>query len=100
MLTRDSAGYAAKGAWFETLIDGERVGYNIYKDPITDNGSKKSLKGFCAVHGYHPDELYVVQECTPEGEDTGLLQVIYEDGKFYNQTTLTEIREKVNKMLI
>jgi TolA-binding protein len=27
----------------------------------------------------------------------GLLQVIYEDGKFYNQTSLTEIR---NKLLI
>ena len=69
--------------------------YNIYKDPVTDDGVKKSLKGLCAVHGY-PDELYVVEECTLEGEATGLLQVIYEDGRFYNQTSLTEIRNRLN----
>ena len=38
------------------------------------------------------------QECTPEEENQGLLQVIYEDGKFFNQTTLTEIREKLSKI--
>lgn len=40
---------------------------------------------------------YVKQECTPEEENTGLLQTIYEDGSFFNQTTLTEIRERINK---
>jgi nicotinamide phosphoribosyltransferase len=35
-LTRDSAGWALKGAWFETLENGELVQYDIYKDPITD----------------------------------------------------------------
>ena len=39
---------------------------------------------------------YVKQECTPEEESQGLLQVIYENGKFYNTTTLTEIRERLN----
>jgi len=38
----------------------------------------------------------VKQECTPEDESIGLLRTIYEDGKFYNQTTLTEIRNKLN----
>lgn len=36
-------------------------------------------------------------ECTPKEENQGLLQVIYEDGEFYNQTTLNEIREKLLK---
>ena len=35
----------------------------------------------------------MIDGCTPELENSGLLQVIYEDGKFYNQTTLTEVRE-------
>lgn len=100
MLTRDSAGFAAKGAWFETLEYDERVGYNIYKDPITDNGTKKSLKGFCAVFDETGDGDYFVQtECSPEIEDSGEMIVIYEDGKFYNQTSLNEIRERVNKMI-
>jgi nicotinamide phosphoribosyltransferase len=91
--TRDALGFAAKGAWFE--ING--VGYNIYKDPITDDGTKKSLKGFVAVS--EEDGEYVVHtECTPEQEATGLLQTIFEDGKLYNQTTLTQIRKRVAEL--
>lgn len=103
MLTRDSAGYAAKGAWFEVIEDGERIGFDIYKDPITDDGTKKSLKGFCKVDqlvGSHgKSEIFVKTQCTEEEENTGLLVVIYEDGKFYNQTTLDEIRNKLNDTL-
>lgn len=40
-------------------------------------------------------EIYVEQECDFEEENQGLLQVIYEDGNFYNQTTLEEIRKKL-----
>lgn len=94
MLTRDSAGYAAKGAWFEILEDGVRTGYDIYKDPATDDGTKKSLKGFCkVVQG--ADEIFVQTQCSEEEENTGLLQVIYENGKFFNQTTLEEVRKRV-----
>lgn len=117
MLTRDSAGYAAKGAWFSTKEfagvdpDGQTdytiTEYNIYKDPVTDNGTKKSLKGFCQVFNNRPDalpyeikydgkdQLEVNTECTKEQEDGGLLQLIYEDGKFHNQVSLTEIRERL-----
>jgi nicotinamide phosphoribosyltransferase len=99
MLTRDSAGYAAKGAWFEILEDGVRTGYDIYKDPATDDGTKKSLKGFCQVNqivGAHgKSEIFVKTQCTEEEENDGMLHVIYEDGKFFNQTTLTEIRERL-----
>ncbi len=117
MLTRDSAGYAAKGAWFSTKEfagvdpDGQTDyvinEYNIYKDPVTDNGTKKSLKGFCQVFNNRPDalpheikydgkdQLEVNTECTKDQEAGGLLNIIYEDGKFYNQVTLTEVRERL-----
>jgi nicotinamide phosphoribosyltransferase len=39
--------------------------------------------------------IFVKTQCTEEEENTGLLMVIYEDGKFYNQTTLDEIRKRV-----
>jgi nicotinamide phosphoribosyltransferase len=104
--TRDTMGYAAKGAWFES----EGKGYDIYKDPATDDGTKKSLRGFCQVFnnrsecgpnellfdGY--DNLEVKTECTKEEENQGLLQVIYEDGKFYNQITLDEIRTRIKSL--
>lgn len=126
MLTRDSGGWAIKGNWFETFYEskcrckadgiptnelptscktGCRKSYNIYKDPITDDGTKKSLKGFCMVEDWtgasemYEGELYTVkQECTSEEESKGILQIIYEDGKFYNQTTLPKIREKNKNM--
>jgi len=98
MNTRDTLGFAAKGAWFEVDENGSKVGYNIYKDPVTDDGTKKSLKGLITVW---PDEkvgYYVQSECTFEEESQGVLQTIYENGEFHNQTTLTEIRERLNKL--
>lgn len=108
-VTRDLLGFAAKGSWFEVEEeelssngDGTffphkvKTTYNIYKDPITDDGTKKSLKGLQMV-GYsekNSNEIITV-ECNQEYENKGLLQVIYEDGKFYNQTTLEEVRNKL-----
>jgi nicotinamide phosphoribosyltransferase len=100
--TRDTMGFAAKGAWFES----EGKGYDIYKDPATDDGTKKSLRGLCQVFNNRPDcdsnvllfdgkdQLEVRTGCTPEEEDGGVLQVIYENGKFYNKVTLDEIRRR------
>jgi nicotinamide phosphoribosyltransferase len=113
--TRDWASMAAKGSWFEVYNEcdkpcdvcyrdlgycgqAHKQSYNIYKDPITDDGTKKSLKGLLSVvldDSTGVDEFKVHQECTPEEESQGLLQVIYENGKFYNQTSLTEIRERL-----
>jgi nicotinamide phosphoribosyltransferase len=105
--TRDTLGFAAKGAWFEVeenfLATPEsvewgvrKVAYNIYKDPITDDGTKKSLKGLLCVDYFdQSSEIIVETECSPERENEGLLQTIYEDGKFYNQTTLEEIRNRL-----
>lgn len=93
--TRDTFGFAAKGAWFQS----EGVDYDIYKDPATDSGSKKSLKGMIAV--FEEEDDYVAKtECTPEEEASGVLQIIYEDGKFYNETNLSEIRERVKNLCL
>ena len=88
--TRDTFGFAAKGAWFKT----EDAEYDIYKDPVTDDGTKKSLKGLVAVF-QNEGEYFVETQCTDEQETEGELQMIYLDGQFFNQTTLTEIRKRV-----
>lgn len=99
-VTRDTFGFAIKGAWFERIDEnGDRKAYNIYKDPITGDGTKKSLKGLLAVHKDDHGDIYVKQECTKEEEEEGMLQTIYEDGEFYNQTTLTEIRQRINQIV-
>ena len=107
-MTRDTLGFAAKGAWFEVegegkcncghTIDCDCVKqYDIYKDPITDDGTKKSLKGFLQVYKDEQGEYRVKEQCTVEEENAGELQLIFENGKFFNQTSLTEIRKKLNE---
>lgn len=91
MNTRDTFGFAAKGAWFE--VDGK--GYDIYKDPITDDGTKKSLKGLICV----TENQEVLTQCSWEQEGQGILQTIFEDGRFYNQLTLTEIRSRLENII-
>lgn len=88
--TRDNQGGAVKSTYAE--INGEPR--PIFKDPVTDDGVKRSLKGLLQVK-LVDNEYIVNQECTWEQESQGLLQVIYEDGKFYNQITLEEIRERI-----
>lgn len=107
--TRDTFGFAAKGAWFETKesptgrnMENEYVvkTFDIFKDPVTDDGTKKSLKGFQYV--YKDNGEYKVKSEVSESEaysDTNELRVIYENGRFYNETSLTKIRELINDII-
>ena len=95
MVTRDTHGSAQKATYIEILQGDKPVGIEIFKDPITDGGVKKSAKGLLQV--YEEDGVIKLKDqCTWEEEGKGLLQVIFEDGKFHNLTTLTRIREKLN----
>ena len=98
MNTRDTLGFAAKGAWFEVEENDEKKAYDIYKDPITDDGTKKSLKGLLQVV-MEGDEYFVNTQCTPDQEEAGLLQTIYEEGRFCNEVSLDEIRNKINSLI-
>lgn len=86
--TRDNQGGAVKSTYVE--INGE--GMEIFKDPITDDGTKKSAKGLLQVYA-DKGVLKVRDCCTKEEEKQGLLKTVFKDGKFYNETSLTEVRE-------
>ena len=88
--TRDTFGFAMKATYVE--VNGEAR--EIFKDPITDDGTKKSATGLLSVH--NGDGAYVLRDRTTWlGEDSGDLQIIYKDGKFHNTTTLDEIRNRL-----
>ena len=89
--TRDTFGFAMKAT--AVVVNGERRA--IFKDPITDDGIKKSAKGLIKVDVLD-GEYVLIDEVTPEEENEGELQVIYEDGKFLNSTTLQEVRDRIN----
>lgn len=88
--TRDTHGMAMKSTFAK--INGEHV--EIFKDPVTDSGTKKSAKGLLKVDKV--DGKYVlVDKVTWEEEQEGYLQPVFIDGSLYNQTTLANIRNIV-----
>ena len=87
--TRDTFGFAMKATYVE--VNG--VGQEIFKDPITDDGIKKSAKGLLRVNA---DLTLSDQVSWKEQEEEGILQVLYRDGMFENYTDFKTIKEKLN----
>ena len=88
--TRDTFGFAMKATYVE--VNGE--GREIFKDPITDDGTKKSATGLLKVTKEDGTLVLHDKQTSDEG---GELEIIYENGKFFNETTLTEIRDRLKK---
>lgn len=94
-LSRDSMGYALK----ETAIVKNGVDKPVWKDPVTDDGTKKSAKGRVAVIEQNGEQVLVdglTKETLAQYADTNLLKTIFIDGKLLYETTLAEIRSRIN----
>lgn len=91
--TRDSLGFAMKATWCQ--INGEPK--EIFKQPKTDSGMKNSLKGLIQVLKDDNGKYYAKDCVTKEEENNGCLEVVFEDGRFVKETTLTEIRNRLCK---
>ena len=90
--TRDTFGFAMKATYVE--VNGE--GREIFKDPITDDGTKKSATGLLSIYKNPIDQEYkLVDKCNWATEGAGELKCIYLNGQFYNETTLEKIRENL-----
>jgi len=89
-LTRDTLGFAMKAT--AGIVNGQAV--DIFKDPITDNGTKRSAKGLLRVEK-EGDDFVLYDQQSPAEEEKGELQLIYLDGQFTNKTSLTEVRERL-----
>lgn len=70
----------------------------IFKDPITDDGTKRSKKGLLHVYKSDLDGgiLKVKDQVAWKEEQTGLLTTVFKDGKLIKETTLDEIRNRLN----
>jgi len=99
--TRDTFGFAMKATYVEVnkpKFEGDfnPEGREIFKDPITDDGTKKSATGLLAVFENEINGTYeLVDHCDWNTENRSELKVIYENGKFTNRVTLEEIRERL-----
>jgi nicotinamide phosphoribosyltransferase len=95
-VTRDTFGFAMKATYGE--VDG--VGRDIFKDPKTDDGTKKSAKGLMQVYrDAKTGKLALKDQCTWEEEAQGELKTVFKDGKLVVDWTLAEIRERVKRNL-
>jgi nicotinamide phosphoribosyltransferase len=92
--SRDSLGFAMKATWCQ--INGEAK--EIFKNPKTDSGMKKSLKGLLQV--YHEDGVYKVKDqVSKEEEQQGCLRTVFKNGMLYKTEFLDTIRRNVNATL-
>ncbi|TXH11893.1 MAG: nicotinate phosphoribosyltransferase [Spirochaetes bacterium] len=92
--TRDTFGFAMKAT--NVTIDGEDRA--IFKDPVTDSGLKKSLKGRIQVMNHSVRGLVSVDDDYPRTREalneTGgdLLETVWKDGKFMKTYSFDEVR--------
>lgn len=113
--TRDTFGFAMKATYGEIthkythplgtirggITENRIEPREIFKDPITDDGTKKSKKGLLNVYNLtdHGGEFLKIEcrdQCTWKEESKGLLTTVFKDGKLIKTTTLDEIRNRLN----
>lgn len=104
--TRDNQGGAVKSTYVK--IDG--VDVPIFKDPVTDDGTKKSAKGLLKVVksvdvSTNSYTYLLLDEVDWNDESNGSLVRIYKDGEFSKRVSLDTIRGKFdtyinNKLMI
>ena len=66
----------------------------IIKDPITDDGTKKSATGLLSVIQIE-NNIKLIDKVDWKIEETGMLKTIYKNGDFENKTNLIDIRKKL-----
>jgi len=92
--TRDNFGFAMKAT--SGVVNEERR--DIFKDPKTDSGTKKSAKGLLKVIREN-GTLVLYDKQTEKEEDKGLLEVVFLDGELVKPVKLSEIRERLESEL-
>lgn len=117
--TRDIFGFAMKATYGEIRTPNPEYPYSsnpneafivecreIWKDPITDDGTKKSKKGLLQVcsgqimkDGVLIDAVGCLDQQTWEEEKKGWLTTVFKDGKLVKETNLEEIRNKLKNQI-
>lgn len=90
-VTRDTFGTAIKATY--GVVNGE--GRELFKDPKTDDGVKKSARGLIRIE--YEDGHYVMHDQqTTDQEAGGLLETVFHNGKMVRMQTLSDIRQRLS----
>lgn len=90
-VTRDTFGFAMKATYGE--VNG--VGREIFKDPKTDDGTKRSARGLLQLCVNEAGELVMIDRASYEQEERGELKTVYRNGVLTCETNLAEIRKRL-----
>lgn len=95
--TRDTHGFALKATY--AVVDGEE--HMLFKDPITDDGTKRSARGLQVVTRNDKGAL-VLQDGLLWSEyiaahPNDVLQTIFVNGEIVKGTTLAQVRETIKR---
>ncbi|GAB2841096.1 nicotinate phosphoribosyltransferase [Ferruginibacter profundus] len=85
--TRDTFGTAMKATY--VVVDGE--GREIFKNPVTDDGTKRSATGLLCVKKEN-NKFVLHDKVSWEKEAQSELKTVFKDGKITKEFTLAEIR--------
>ena len=90
--TRDTLGMAIKAT--AAKVDGKWI--ELFKDPKTDDGTKKSAKGLLSVvKDASNGDLCLLDQRTPDQEDdTGELRTVFYNGNVVT-TTFAEVKQRL-----
>ena len=88
----DTFGFAIKATYCE--ING--VGKEIFKNPKTDNGLKRSLKGLIQLER-RGLEYRAYDQQTWEQETQSSLRTVFLNSQLYHQDSLSVIRERIKQ---
>ncbi len=89
--TRDQLGQAVKATYCEI----NKKPHEIFKNPKTDNGIKKSLKGLIFINKDENGQYFATDQVNKQLEKRGCLQTVFKNGQITKETSLTEIRKNV-----
>lgn len=89
--TRDTFGMAVKCT--AIISNGNEV--EVFKDPITDDGTKKSLKGYFAVEGENGKYQVTDQVSKWEAYANTKLEPVFLNGKVVKEYSLEQIRSRI-----
>lgn len=89
--TRDTFGFAVKSTM--CIIDGDEI--MIFKDPKTDDGTKKSMKGVVAVVSDGNGGIKGIDGLTLDHTEEDILQDVFKDGELLVNDSLSTIRARL-----
>jgi nicotinamide phosphoribosyltransferase len=93
-VTRDTFGFAMKAT--SGVVNGERR--DIFKNPKTDDGVKKSAKGLLRVE-QEGREYVLYDNQSVEEEREGKLLPFFTNGRIHQETDLVQIRQRLQKYI-